>query len=194
MPLPSSEIPSDSLYKIEDVLAVYDHLLTNKPSAPGTLAQTLARMAVFGERIMGHCTPTGTRSLRALPQKELMQIKVIIFQYYPNLWRSPEGFETIWCTCQTAMEQCCGRLRREAKKERVVITCTYMYLNVLEYIHVHVYTHLYSPWPPLTCTCVKVRIIILASFPGSLPLRIFTCVQYFQRMTTEPARSMGLWV
>ena len=29
----------------------------------------------------------------------------------------------------------------------------------------------------------------LASFPGSLPLRIFTRVQEFQRVTFEPARS-----
>ena len=35
---------------------------------------------------------------------------------HPNLWRSPAKCEEVWAICQRAIEQACGRLRREKRK------------------------------------------------------------------------------
>ena len=82
----------------------------------GLLAITLAREAIFGNEIMAECTPTGTKNKKALPQKELFQIKLAIFQLYPNFWLEPERFEDVWRVCHTAIQQACGRQARDAKK------------------------------------------------------------------------------
>lgn len=114
MPLPSSSINNMGLYPIEDVLEVYEHYITQKNN-PSTVAQILAKEAVFGTHLMEQCTPTGTKVLRALPQQGLMKIKTALFKYYPTMWRSPERFEEVWKKCQIAIEQACGRLRRVKK-------------------------------------------------------------------------------
>ena len=72
MPLPSSSINNMGLYPIEDVLEVYEHYITQKNN-PTTVAQILAKEAVFGTHLMEQCTPTGTKVLRALPQQGLMK-------------------------------------------------------------------------------------------------------------------------
>lgn len=113
MPLPPS-LNNTGLYPIEDVLEIYEHYITKKNN-PATLAQILAKEAVFGPHIMEQCTPTGTKILRALPQQGLMKIKTALFKYFPTMWRSPESFEEIWKKCQIAIEQACGRLRRARK-------------------------------------------------------------------------------
>lgn len=61
MPLPSSSMNNMSLYPIEDVLEVNEHYITQKNN-PTTVAQILAKEAVFGTHIMEQCTPTGTKS------------------------------------------------------------------------------------------------------------------------------------
>ena len=82
----------------------------------GLLAITLAREAMFGNDIMAECTPIGTKNKKALPQKELYQIKLAIFQLFPNFWLEPERFEGVWRVCHTAIQQACGRQARDAKK------------------------------------------------------------------------------
>lgn len=54
----------------------------------GLLAITLAREAMFSNEIMAECTPPGTKNKKALPQKELYQIKLAIFQLFPNYQRN----------------------------------------------------------------------------------------------------------
>ena len=49
----------------------------------GTLAQVIAREAVFSTDMMAVCTPLGTKKLKALPQDELMRIKQAMFQAHP---------------------------------------------------------------------------------------------------------------
>ena len=56
------------------------------------------------------CTPRGTNKFKALPQKELIEYSIIIRVYGGILWSL-----NIWVVCQTAIEQTCGRLRRESK-------------------------------------------------------------------------------
>ena len=68
----------------------------------GLLALTLAREAVFGPEIMAQCTPLGTRMKKALPQKELYQIKAEIFQCYHL---EPQRFEDIWKRCHIVIQQ-----------------------------------------------------------------------------------------
>ena len=80
---------------------------------PGTAAQNIVRYAVFGEDLMKKCTPQGSRKLKALPQEGLWRIKVAIFKQYPQYWRDPTLFEETWKKCHTAIEQACGRLRRQ---------------------------------------------------------------------------------
>ena len=116
-PLASSLIQRENLRPVRDVLKANEHLVT-KLNSPGTLAQLLAREAIFGSEVMGQCTPTGSKRLHALPQKELMDLKIIMFQYYPQWWMSPEMFKDTWHTCQVAIEQCCGRLRRAMQKKK----------------------------------------------------------------------------
>ena len=83
VPLPSSTIDTHSLQPVQDVVEINEHFIT-KQNTPGTLAQLLAREAIFGVQVMGQCTPTGSKKLRALPQQELMGIKTLIFKYYPH--------------------------------------------------------------------------------------------------------------
>ena len=44
---------------------------------------TIAREAMFGPTGMAQCTPIGTKAKKALPQKELHEIKLAIFWLYP---------------------------------------------------------------------------------------------------------------
>ena len=95
----------------EKVFSEYKHFI--ELNCPGTLAQQLAKSAVFGLDIMKKCTPLGSHSLKALPQAGLWEIKCLIFQEYPQYWRNPRKFEDIWRKCHTSIEQACGRLRRQ---------------------------------------------------------------------------------
>lgn len=107
-PLPSAEIDSDKLASVETVLAK-----KTSETKPSTLAQTLAKSAIFGIDIMRRCTPAGTKDLPALPRAEMYTLKKLVFRAYPKFWHSPKSFETEWKSkCWVAIEQACGRLRR----------------------------------------------------------------------------------
>ena len=48
-----------------------------------TLAQVLAREAIFGEDVMKKCTPFGNSHLNALPTAEMKQLKMVMFKQFP---------------------------------------------------------------------------------------------------------------
>ena len=73
-------------------------------TSPGTLAQVIAREAVFGMDMMAVRTPLGTKQLKALPQDQLMQIKEAMFQAHP--YSDPDCFDVdVWSVCHKAIEQ-----------------------------------------------------------------------------------------
>ena len=62
-----------------EVVLIKNSKLKGEAKAP-TLAQKLARDALFGDDVMMRCTPFGTGTLNALPVRELQYLKDIIFQ------------------------------------------------------------------------------------------------------------------
>ena len=108
--LPSSAIRKETLNSVEVVLAQSTKL--KGEGKAGTLAQKLAKECIFGEDVLKQCTPLGTSTLPALPSAELKQLKLIMLQQFPQYWRAPEDFETIWGKCVIAIQQCCKRLRK----------------------------------------------------------------------------------
>ena len=74
--LKNSELPQ-GLKEVVEVLSESQYLIGL--GCPSTVAQQLARFAVFGEDIMKKCTPLGSHTLRALPQAGLWRIKCAIF-------------------------------------------------------------------------------------------------------------------
>ena len=74
--------PPETLHTIDDVISTNSHFLDS--SSPGTLAQILARDAVFGEEVMALCTPHGSIKWKALPRHGLYTIKKIMFKYFPQ--------------------------------------------------------------------------------------------------------------
>ena len=63
-----------------DISKVIEENIDISNVAPGTVAQLVAREVVFGSAIMSQCTPNGSKTPKALPQKELMMIKEAIFK------------------------------------------------------------------------------------------------------------------
>ena len=101
-----------NLKPIEEVIAEHKDLLAI--NAPETLAQYIAKEAVFGDEIMKQCTPSGRKQRKALPQKELMMIKRSIFQHYRMYWNDVQAFEDlVWSKCHISIERACGRIRRQ---------------------------------------------------------------------------------
>ena len=112
--LPLSAIPIHQLRNVDDVIPRHRNLL-HKDSA-GTLCQTLAKEAIFGKDLLSQCTVTGKGGTLALPVNEMNNLKKKIFSLFPKYHNSPEQFEPTWKKCTTAIEQACGRLRREKQK------------------------------------------------------------------------------
>ena len=107
--LPSSAIRREGLLSVEVVLAQNTKL--KGPGKAGTLALKLAKQCLFGEDVLRRCTPLGTPTLPALPRAEMMQLKAIMLQQFPQYWNCVEEFEPIWKQCLEAVQQCCKRLR-----------------------------------------------------------------------------------
>ena len=108
--LPSSAIDRTELCSVESVLEG-----KRTSDKPGTLAQKLAKEAIFGPSVMGKCTPSGTKDLPALPKTEMQTLKRIVYRSFPKFWHSPEVFEAEWkVKCWAAIEQACGRIRRRS--------------------------------------------------------------------------------
>ena len=89
--LPSGAI-EESLDDISDTIARYPGL---KGAKLPTLAQKLAKEAVFGEKIMKQCTPLGSRSLPGLPTAELNKLKEVLFRHSPQFWGNTAEFECV---------------------------------------------------------------------------------------------------
>ena len=107
--LSSSAIKQDKLQPIASVLE-QNHKLKGERNA-GSLAIKLAKDALFGDEVLKLCTPMGTRSLPALPAKELQQLKTILFNQFPQYANSPTEFEELWKVCMIAVQQYSKRLR-----------------------------------------------------------------------------------
>ena len=107
--LPSSRIKKDKLKTVESVIKKYPKL--KDECKAGRLACKLAQEALFGEEVMKECTPIGNRDLPALPQKELRELKKVMFMQYPQYWKTAVEFEPVWKKCLEAVQQLCKRLR-----------------------------------------------------------------------------------
>ena len=57
------------------------------------VTQALAKMAIFGVDVMRRCTPGGSSTLSALLKIEMYSLKKVVFQAFPNFWRS---FDIEW--------------------------------------------------------------------------------------------------
>ena len=112
--LTSSAIPSHQLRNIDDVISQHRNLLHEESA--GTLCQILAKEAIFGKDLLARCTVTGKGGTLALPLQEMNDLKRKMFSLFPRFHPSPEQFEPVWKKCTTAIEQACGRLRRERQK------------------------------------------------------------------------------
>ena len=92
--LPSSEIAKHTLRNVRDVLEENVKLQTESSAA--TLSQKLAKEAFFGKAVMKRCTPGGNRQYPALPQKELFELKKVMFLLFPRFHTCPGAFEAVW--------------------------------------------------------------------------------------------------
>lgn len=107
--LPSSEIDKMSLHATKTTLHKFSKL--HCESKIGTLAVKLARISIFGDRVLMKCTVMGERELPGLPATELMDLKRILFRLFPKLWGNRYEFEPLWKICVDALGQACKRLR-----------------------------------------------------------------------------------
>ena len=115
--LPLSEIPTHQLRNCDDVIAQHRKLIND--DGAGTLCQILAKEAIFGKDVMERCTVTGRGGTHALPFQPMNDLKAKMFQLLPRYHSAPEQFEPVWKKCVVAIEQACGRLRRDKKKTSV---------------------------------------------------------------------------
>ena len=108
--LPSSVINTKKLVEVKVVIMKYPKL--RNISKASTLSVKLAKEAIFGEDVMKQCTVAGTREYPGLPFNELQQLKQIVFERFPQYWKTPFEFEDVWKVCFDAVGQACKRLRK----------------------------------------------------------------------------------
>lgn len=99
--LPSSDINTDKLSSVEDVLKKNGHLRAKGSSESNVrhLCVKLAKEAIFGDDILVRCTPGGTR--------ELYELKKIILQQLPQYWKCRHLFAATWKKCRDTLDQGC---------------------------------------------------------------------------------------
>ena len=114
--LPSSAIDKTKLLSVESIIERYPKLSTE--SKAGTLACKIAKQAIFGGDVMKQCTPIGNRELPGLPAQELKELKKIMFMRFPQYWKNPAEFESVWKRCLEAVQQGCKRLRLGKDKDK----------------------------------------------------------------------------
>ena len=103
--LPSSEIDKAELQPVETILRKFPKLQCE--SKIGTLAIKLAKVAIFGDKVLFKCTVMGERELPGLPAAELMELKRILFRLFLNFWVSRHEFEPLWKVYVDALGQAC---------------------------------------------------------------------------------------
>lgn len=111
--LPSSNITTQGLISKQDALFKYSKLQTE--SRVETLAVKLAKEVFFGSAVMQRCTVSGCRGLPGLPVKEVNSLKETLFRIFPKYQANPVGFEPLWATCVSSINQSCKQLRYGAK-------------------------------------------------------------------------------
>ena len=100
-----------SLISVDDALESVMNKKSNRQ--PSTVAQAVAKLAIFGVEVMKKCTPSGSSKYPALPKNEMYKLKKVVFHAFPSFWHSPVSFEAEWKSkCWPAVEQACRRLRR----------------------------------------------------------------------------------
>ena len=109
--LESAAINKSTLQPVESVMEKYRKLKT--VGSAGTLAVKLAKESFFGEEVLVRCTVYGAREQPGLPIEELNQLKQTIFNQFPQFWRSPMQFETVWNSCIVSINQCSKNLRKK---------------------------------------------------------------------------------
>ena len=85
--LSALEIQNAELRAVQEVINQNSDLRTENGS--GTLSQ---RLAIFGEAVTRRCTPNGSKRFPALPQKELYELKTIVFNCLPKFHERPDEF------------------------------------------------------------------------------------------------------
>ena len=108
--LPSSVINKEKLAEVKVVITKYPKL--KMVSKASTLTVKLAKEAIFGEDVMKRCTVAGTREYPDLPFDKLQELKQIVFEQFPQYWKTPFEFEDVWKICFEALGQACKRLRK----------------------------------------------------------------------------------
>ena len=108
--LPLSVINTEKLAEVKVVIMKYPKLRTVCKAS--TLTVKLAKEAIFGEDVMKQCTVAGTREYPGLPFDKLQELKQIIFERFPQYWKTPFEFEDVWKVCFDALGQACKRLRK----------------------------------------------------------------------------------
>ena len=88
--LESAEIKREELAPIDGITQKYFKLL-GKDSKIGELACRLATECFFGDSIMVRCTVHGFRDKPALPLKELIELKKVLFKHFPKYWSTPQN-------------------------------------------------------------------------------------------------------
>ncbi len=105
----SSMINKDKLADPHQVIEKYENY--KSVSRAPTLAQKLAEEAYFGKRVLQACTVMGFRQYPALPVREVAELKQLLFSLFPQYWKNPTEFESVWSACSEAVGQKCKRLR-----------------------------------------------------------------------------------
>ena len=87
---------------------------------------------------MERCTVTGREGTHALPFQPMNKLKAKMFKLLPRYHTAPKQFEPVWKKCVVGIEQACGRLRRDKKRQLCKLTlhtihlyyyCTGIYIN-----------------------------------------------------------------
>ena len=118
-PLPSDQVSKHTLVSVEECLKGCKELRSVEKAS--TLAQKLAKEAIFGVDVMMKCTPGGTKEFPALPKGEMLILKNEVYKVLPQFWHSPADFEKLWKSkCWPAVEQACRRLRRRGQVTKAI--------------------------------------------------------------------------
>lgn len=111
--LSAEEIARTELNFIPEILQKHPDLHTQ--AKMGALAVKLAREALVGDEVLKLCTHRGWQDLPALPQGQLIAMKTVLWNQFPQYWTCPEAFERKWVMVQDAVTQACKRLRNPKK-------------------------------------------------------------------------------
>ena len=102
----SADIKKDSLQSPEELIRDKQRAGAITENMAPTIAQMLAKKAIFGQEIMARCTPQGTRADSALPRAELYILKKSIFKLFPMYFNQPQALLYIVFSVQTLFEWC----------------------------------------------------------------------------------------